>query len=112
MRTVARQFLIVGDRVALADEELGDLGAFLIGADHSFPTRHHESGHPHQIGETGIARFGDDHQSLARRFFLLGTRAMIEPVICDACGSEQNHAQRRLQVLGEVHCRINPDLLW
>ena len=109
-RAQAREFLIVGDHVALADEEVGDLGAFLIGADHGLPARHHESGDPHQVGEAGISRFGDNHQGLTRCFLLFRMGAMLEPVISDACGGNQNHAQRRFQILGEVHRRINPDL--
>ena len=109
-RAQPREFLVVGDHVALADEQVGDLGAFLIGADHGFPARHDEAGDPHQVGETGIGRFCDDHERLTRCFLLFRTRAMLEPVISDPGGGKQNHAERGLEVLGEIHRRINPDL--
>ncbi len=37
------QFLIVGDHVAFADQDIGDLGSFLIDPDHRFPARHDNS---------------------------------------------------------------------
>ena len=65
-RRQPRQFLIVGDHVAFADQDLGDLGAFLVDADHRFAARHDEAGDPHHVGEAGVGGLGDDDQGAAR----------------------------------------------
>jgi hypothetical protein len=36
--------------------------------------------------------------------------AVFEPVIADAQNSKERHSERRLEVFGEIHRRINPDL--
>ncbi len=49
-----RQFLVFGDRITLANEEISDLGAFLVGADHGLAARHDKSVDADQIGKAGI----------------------------------------------------------
>ena len=51
----------------------------------------------------------DDDQRLARRLLLLGARAVLEPVIADGQSNNERHSERRLEVFGEFHRRINPD---
>ena len=101
-RGQARQLLIVGDRIAFADKEIGDFGAFLIDADLRFPARHDKPGHPHHIGEAGIGGFGHDHQRLARRFLGLGMGAEFKPVVAAAENSKESYSERRFEVFGEV----------
>ena len=43
-RRQPRQFLIFGDHLAFAHQQIGDLGALLIDPDHRFPARHDKSG--------------------------------------------------------------------
>ncbi len=62
------QFLVFGHGIALADEEISDLGAFLVGADDGLAARHDEAGHAHLVGEAGIGGFGDDDLGLALAF--------------------------------------------
>ena len=86
-----RQFLIVGDGLAFADQQIGDLGSFLIDADHRFAARHDESGDPHEVGEAGIGGFRDDDQSGAGCFLLFGVRAMLKPVPGPTQDYEKGH---------------------
>src|ERR1700704_1357782 len=104
-----RQFLIFGDGVAFADQQVGDPRSLLIDADLRFTARHDEAGDPDHVGEAGIARFGHDHQRLARRFLFFRVGAVLEPVIADAEHSKESHSKRRFEIFGEVHRRINPD---
>ena len=105
-----RQFLIVGDDVAFADEEIGDLRSLLVDADRGLAARHDKAGDPHHVGEAGIGGFGDDDQRLARRFLFFRMGAVLEPVIAAAQNGKERHSERRFEVFGEVHRRINPDL--
>ena len=78
------QFLIIGDHVAFTDQQIGNLGAFLVDADNRFPARHDKSGDPHQVGETGIGGFCHDDDRVAGRFLLFGVGAVLDPVIAAA----------------------------
>ena len=106
------QFLIVGDGVALADEEIGDLGAFLVGADHGLAARHDEAGDAHQVGEAGIGGFRHDDQRLARRVLFLGLRPVLEPVVRRLPSSDEERPapSAGLRYSEEHHRRINPNL--
>ncbi len=91
-------------------QHLGDPGAFLVDADHRFPARHDEAGDPDQIGEADVGGLGDNHQRVGRGFLFLRTRAVLEPVIAGPQHHGDDHSDRRLEVFGEFHRRINPDL--
>jgi hypothetical protein len=102
-RAETREFLVIGDGIAFANEEIGDLGAFLVGADDRLPARHDESGHAHQIGEAGIGGFCDHDQGLARRFLFLGLRAVFPPVISGREYDKEHDTQHTLEIFGERH---------
>ena len=53
-RAQACQFLVFRNRVALADEQVRDFGAFLVNANHGLAAWYGISGHMDQVGETGI----------------------------------------------------------
>ncbi len=101
------QFLVVRDGIAFADEKIGDLGAFLVGARHRLPARHDKSGHAHQVGEAGIGGFRDHHKGLNRCVLFLRLRAMLPPVISRRESGKEHHAQPTLEVFGKRHRWIN-----
>ena len=90
-RRQPRQFLIVGDHFAFADQQIGNLGTLLVDPDHRFPARHDKSGDPHQIGETGIGGFRNDDEGVALRFLLLRMGAVLKPVISGAQSRHHDH---------------------
>ena len=104
------QFLVLGDHVAFMDQKIGNLGPLLLDADHRFPARHDKSGDPHQIGEAGIGGLGDNDEGAAWRVFVLGMGTMLDPVIAGPKDDNADHRQRRLEIFGERHRRINPEL--
>ena len=108
-RSEAREFLIFGDRVAFLDEQVSDAGALLIDADLRFAARYDEASDAHHVGEAGIGGLGHDHQRLARRVLLFRVRTELEPVIAEGHNGNESHTERRFEVFGEFHRRINPE---
>ena len=102
------EFLVVGHDIAFADEEIGDLGAFLVGADDGLAARHDKSGDAHLVGETGIGGFGDNHLGLALRFLLGRFGPVLPPIVAARDRGKKHRSDRPLDVFGKRHGRINP----
>ncbi len=85
------QFLVVGDHVAFADQDIGDPGSLLIDPDHRFLAWHYKAGNPHHVGEAGIGGFRHDDERVARSILLLGLGTMLKPIKSAEQSSHEGH---------------------
>ena len=69
-----------------------------------------EAGDADHVREAGVGGLGDDDKRLFRRLLFLRLRPVLEPVVAGAKDDENHRSERRLEVFGEIHRRIIPDL--